>query len=42
VIKTEGWKGLFVGLKPCLLRALIADGIGIVVYEKTHEALSKL
>jgi len=26
-----------IGLYPCLLRAALADGIGIVVYEKTQE-----
>lgn len=40
--KAEGYKGFINGLKPCLLKAILGDGIGIVVYEKCQEALSTL
>lgn len=42
IFKQEGYKGYINGLKPCLLKAVLGDGIGIVVYEKCQEALSKL
>lgn len=32
--------GFIRGLKPCLLRAVLGDGIGIIVYEKSQEALA--
>jgi hypothetical protein len=34
IFKQEGYKGYISGLKPCLLKAVLGDGIGIVVYEK--------
>ena len=32
ILKEEGYLGFVRGLKPCLLRAVLGDGIGIVVY----------
>jgi hypothetical protein len=32
IMATTGLRGFVIGLYPCLLRAALADGIGIVVY----------
>ncbi len=32
LLKTQGYKGFVTGLKPCLLKAVTGDGMGIVVY----------
>lgn len=32
IYKNKGWKGFFVGLHPCLIRAAYSDSIGIIVY----------
>lgn len=40
--KTKGPQGFIRGLKPCLLRAILGDGIGIVIYEKSQEFLFNL
>lgn len=32
ILRAEGYKGFINGLKPCLLKAVLGDGIGIVVY----------
>jgi hypothetical protein len=40
ILKREGKMGFVRGLKPCLLRAVLGDGTGIVVYEKCQEALA--
>jgi hypothetical protein len=42
ILKGEGYMGFVRGLKPCLLRAVLGDGIGIVVYEKCQESLAKI
>lgn len=34
IYQQYGIKGFAVGMKPCLLRAIIADGLAIIVYEK--------
>lgn len=36
IYRNTGMKGFIIGLYPCLLRAALADGIGIVIYEKTQ------
>ena len=37
IYRRTGWKGFFVGLKPCLIRAAYSDSVGIMVYEKSRE-----
>lgn len=33
IYRQAGIKGFFVGLKPCLVRAVVANAFGIAVYE---------
>ena len=40
--KLKGPQGFIRGLNPCLLRAILGDGTGIVIYEKSQEFLSHL
>jgi hypothetical protein len=40
--KLEGSMGYIRGLKPCLIRAVLGDGIGIVVYEKCQEGMAAI
>jgi solute carrier family 25 (mitochondrial carnitine/acylcarnitine transporter), member 20/29 len=39
IYKANGFKGFFMGLSPCLIRAAYSEGIGIMAYEKTRELL---
>jgi solute carrier family 25 carnitine/acylcarnitine transporter 20/29 len=32
IYRAAGWRGFWVGLSPCLIRAAYSDGIGIVAY----------
>lgn len=36
IYRLNGWKGFFVGISPCLIRAAYSEGIGIMAYEKTR------
>ncbi len=38
--KKNGIQGFIRGLKPCLIRSILGDGIGIIIYEKCQELLS--
>ena len=32
IYRAQGLRGFFFGIKPCLLRAIVGDGFGIMVY----------
>lgn len=34
-------KGLWRGVEPCMVRAFVANGFGIVIYEKAQEYHNK-
>jgi len=33
ILKNDGWKGFWIGIQPCLIRAAIANAFGIAIYE---------
>ena len=39
IYRSQGIRGFFVGISPCLIRASYSDAVGIVVYEKCRESL---
>ena len=32
IFKKSGWKGFWIGIEPCLVRAAVANAFGIAVY----------
>jgi hypothetical protein len=39
IYKKIGWRGFTIGMQACIIRALYAEGIGIVTYEKCRQML---
>lgn len=37
IYRHAGFKGLWRGIEPCLIRAFVANAIGIAIYEKAQE-----
>ena len=35
--KLRGWKGFWIGIEPCLIRAAVANAIGITIYEQSQK-----
>jgi hypothetical protein len=40
LFKTRGWKGFWIGIEPCLLRAGVANAFGIAIYEQCQYQLT--
>jgi solute carrier family 25 carnitine/acylcarnitine transporter 20/29 len=36
IYRKAGFKGLFRGIEPCLIRAFVANAVGIAIYEKAQ------
>jgi len=32
IYRNDGWKGFWIGIEPCLVRAVVANAIGIAIY----------
>ena len=35
--RLRGWKGFWIGIEPCLVRAAVANSIGISIYEQCQK-----
>ena len=38
----SGWKGFWIGIEPCLVRAAVANAFGIAIYEQSQAYFTQI